>query len=169
MGLDLSLQSTGVADALGVSVIKPKAALKGTRRIRWITEQILERAAGMALDVVVVEGASYGSKYGKEHERGGLWWHVAVRLEDYSIPLAVCPPASLKLYATGKGNGSKDQVLISAVKAFAYPHTPTGNDEADALWLRAMGCDRLGSPVVEVPASHRKALDGVAWPEHGPS
>lgn len=31
--------------------------------------------------------------------------------------------------------------------------------------LQAMGLERLGCPVVDLPAVHRAALDRVAWPE----
>ena len=84
------------------------------------------------------------------------------------------PPASLKMYATGKGNASKDAVLAAAIRR--YPDVEfDGNDAADALILAAMGADHLGFPLVSktpsgrksratLPARNREALGKIDWP-----
>ncbi|NUS59160.1 MAG: hypothetical protein HOV66_30530, partial [Streptomycetaceae bacterium] len=70
----------------------------------------------------------------------------------------------VKKYATGKGNAGKDEVLAAVVRR--YPDVEvSNNNEADALVLRAMGCDHLGQPLAVVPQTHRAALDKVAWPQ----
>jgi hypothetical protein len=175
VGLDLSLASTGVAVAefdppgQGMDLV----ALIRTDRVRHPRlaghprmNAILADVAGLAgwPDLVVVEGPSYGSKGGHDHERGGLWWKITGYLHDTGFPYAVVPPATLKMYATGKGNAGKDEVLAAVIRR--YPAVEVaGNDEADALVLAAMGCHRLDFPLGRVPASHSRAMVKVPWPE----
>lgn len=169
LGLDLSLTSTGVAkiDAAArtyyTEVIKPPAKATGVDRIDGIVR--MTKYASDHAFYVAVEGPSYGSMAGQkgQHERAGLWWCVVRELHLFGIKPAIIPPSSLKMYATGVGNAGKDAVLLATARRF--PAFIGGNDEADALWLAAMAADHLGMPLVTMPAAHRKALDGVTWPE----
>jgi crossover junction endodeoxyribonuclease RuvC len=158
LGLDLSLTSTGLA-LTTTSTITPKT--RGYDRLRAIRERVLAIARSGSVGLVVVEGRFNGTSAG-QHELGGLWWHVTEALDAAGYPLAVVAPTTLKKYATGKGNASKDAVLLAAARAF--PWFEGGNDEADALFLRAMGCDATGTPIVDMPARNREALDAVQWP-----
>jgi crossover junction endodeoxyribonuclease RuvC len=164
IGLDLSLVATGLASLtpayLHTVTIKVKG--DGLLRLRRIASQIKDAVADAAL--VVVEGPSYGSQGRGQHERAGLWWLVADRLWNASVPLAVAPPSSIKKYAVGVGGGpkaSKDAVLLAASRRF--PTFDGDNNAADATWAAAMGLDHLTgrSPV---PAAHRVALKGCTWP-----
>lgn len=164
VGLDLSLTSTGVARWNGIAyttaLVKPKASLRGHERLAWILGDLRERTQDATL--AVVEGPSYGSATQGVHERGGLWWMVTHQLWLWQIPTAVAPPASVKRYATGKGNAQKDAVLTAVVRRFA--EFDGNNDAADALILAALGAEHLGHPIVPMPQTHRDALPGVAWP-----
>jgi Holliday junction resolvasome RuvABC endonuclease subunit len=174
LGLDLSLTSTGVAaistapagcTPTGVTQpIRPKK-LTGYERLRFIRRHVRGEIVRCLPDLVVVEGPSYGSVGRGQHERGGLWWIVMESIDDLGIPIAIAPPSNIKKYATGFGGGQnagKDAVMLQACRRFDW--FAGGNDEADALWAAAMGCEWLGEPVVEMPKEHRKALDGVEWP-----
>lgn len=160
VGLDLSLTCTGLSDGHNIRVIKPLKRT-GVDRLRYIRDQVLLAADSYGPDLICVEGPSYNSKGGHEHERGGLWWIVAEQLE-LSYQVAVIPPATLKKYATGKGNAGKDEMIVAACKRF--PWFNGGNDEADALFLAAIGYEHLGAPLVEMPAINRSSLAAV-WPE----
>jgi hypothetical protein len=160
IGLDLSLTSTGVAGADWTRRLKTPDALRGHARLDWVLEEVDGLTA--AADLVVVEGPSFGSTGPGQHERGGLWWMATGRLRRGGRPYAVVPPSSLKLYATGKGSAGKDDVLREITKRF--PWFSGGNDEADALGLVAMGRDRLGFPLVDMPKLNRAALAKLAWP-----
>jgi crossover junction endodeoxyribonuclease RuvC len=166
-GLDLSLTSTGIArlDDRDVSLhrAEPKK-LAGHERLAWLLDEI-HAWAGDA-DVAVIEGPSYGSTGGQQHERGGLWWAVAHRLWESLVPYAVVPPTSLKKYATGYGagaNSGKDKVLAAVVRR--YPDVPVdGNDVCDAFVLAAMAADHYGFPLMQVPGGHRLTLQVIKWP-----
>lgn len=169
VGLDLSLTSTGLAviinDAAAVARhTSPTAGPTPTarhRRLMRITDEIHDWATGS--DLVVLEGPSYGSTTPHAHDRSGLWWLVVHRILDAGLPLAVVPPATRARYATGKGSASKDAVLVAVVRRYPEVNV-TGNDEADALVLAAMGARHLGHPIDNPPKLCLTAMDGAVWP-----
>lgn len=171
VGLDLSLASTGVAvytpDGVTVSRItsKPGAGTLAARaeRIDRLAAELVHQCK--PADLIVVEGPSLGQqRQGGQHDRAGLWWLVVASLYRAGVPVAEVPPATLKKYATGKGNASKDTVLAAVIRRYPTVEV-TGNDQADALVLAAMGADHYQvSTLPTVPQVHRAALAKVAWP-----
>jgi len=164
---DLSLTSTGFAivrdnaqPATGTLTTK----LRGYDRLEWLRQQIdhIAYTVDEEATLVVVEGPAFGAKGDAYHQLAGLWWLITWHFARARLPFAIVPPSLLKKYATGLGNASKDQVLMATARRF--PDFAGGNDEADALWLAAMGADRLGVPLVQMPAANRAALDKVQWP-----
>jgi Holliday junction resolvasome RuvABC endonuclease subunit len=164
IGLDLSLTATGVASTRRwTTVVKPPAAMRSHVRLQYIRDAVLELLpADTAL--VVVEGPSYGNqnRQSGHHERAGLWWMVTHSLWKRGVDYAVASPAARAKYATGKGNAGKADVIREVTRRFSWFNG--GEDEADALVLAAMGGEWLGFPIVELPLTHRKALDSVQWP-----
>lgn len=167
-GLDLSLTSTGAAvirdGEVGLTAIRPDPGGSDHARIDYVRSHVW--GLTQETDLVVIEGPSYGSHTGKQHERAGLWWICARMLWRAGIPYAVVSPPSLKKYALGKGSGAgtgKGPVLAAAVRRFPMAGADD-DDVADALWLAAMGADHLGCPLAPVPQAHRAALAGVKWP-----
>lgn len=168
IGLDLSLAATGVAiiddGAVEVHTIRSSAKadasiaerVKRLGHIRWEIDGILT-----APTLVVIEGPSFGqSRQGGEHLRAGLWWLIASARPTIT---AEVPPATLKKYATGKGNAAKDAVLLATARRF--PNVDLlDNNQADALWLAAMGARYLGQPVDDVPQLNQTAMAAVRWP-----
>jgi crossover junction endodeoxyribonuclease RuvC len=166
IGLDLSLTSTGIASNLGwVERFRPHSSVTWVSpftRARLIRATVLDYARHA--DIVVVEGLSVGSTTGRHLDRAGMWHIVMEAVDGDCVPWTQVPPATLKRYATGRGNAGKDEVLAAVIRRF--PDVPVaGNDEADALVLAAMGADHLGHPMVAMPQAHRAALAGVVWPE----
>jgi crossover junction endodeoxyribonuclease RuvC len=182
-GLDLSLTSTGLAlthryddgERLGFTKrIRTTRAAGCTdvvaddlRRIGEIARDIGEAGVWLG-DLLVVEGPSFGQqRQTGEHTRAGLWWRIAHIAASARVPLLVVAPATLKTYATGRGNASKDSVMSQAVKR--YPDWDiTGNDVADAVILCAIGARLLGHPLEpSLPQSHLRALDKLTLPDPG--
>ena len=91
--------------------------------------------------------------------------HGAVRLHLWGrgAEFVMVPPASLKRYATGKGNATKADMRMALFQRAGLD--VRDDNAADAWWLRAMGLDALGAPVVALPQTHRQALDKVVWPD----
>jgi len=174
-GVDLSMTSTGVALvnlARGETTVHriKSAGSKGDSlnqrhaRLSGIVRQIVELTDGAGL--VAIEGPSYGSKSPNSHDRSGLWWLLQddVRLSS-DVPIVEIPPTTRAKYATGKGNAGKDDVLLAVDRRYGDLVKVTGNDEADALVLAAMGCRYLGFPIDDpLPKLNLAAMTGVAWP-----
>lgn len=162
VGLDLSLTSTGVCTKFGPTTI-PGGTLRDERRLVWIRDAILGHTD--LANLVVIEGYAFGAGgHGQAGVRGiaELGGVVRVALYEAGLPFVVVAPATLKKYATGKGNAPKDQVLVQAVKRSGMEFR--SSDEADAWWLWAMAKDHYGELLIEMPKEHRAALDKVDWP-----
>ena len=167
VGLDLSLTATGIAVEDGTCTVKVRTT--GMQRLADVRDIVLdayqprfERPPDFG-HLFVIEGYSMGTARQSSHAHGlgELGGVIRLALWEAGVPYVDVPPACLKKYATGKGNANKEAVLIAAVKRGAEVKD---NNEADAWWLRAMGMDALGSPIVTVPALNRTALATVAWP-----
>jgi hypothetical protein len=166
-GLDVSLTSTGVATLGGTTTVpttgrRADALTARHARLAHITREVLREVGDV--DLAVVEGpVSYQQPGGSTWDRGGLWWRIVGGLLDRGVPVAVMSPTARAKYATGNG-GSRKNAVVGEVRRRYGAVCPT-DDEADALVLRAAGLDWLGQPPAAVPAGHRAALAGVAWPD----
>lgn len=167
LGLDLSLRSTGICSTSG----EPRAIvthkdLRGMPRLAYLVGVIEHELASWPPDLVVIEGYSFGSKSDtltQLAELGGIVrWEV---LRRRGLPALIVPPQTLKLYATGKGSGTKTPVVVAARDRLGYGGV--NDDEADALWLRALGLDWLGAPLVKLPKTQREALSKVEYLKPG--
>ncbi|MFD3717225.1 hypothetical protein [Streptomyces sp. NPDC058674] len=169
IGLDLSLTSTGVAGVDWAEVLRSKH--KGHRRLSWLRMEIYDRTK--SADLVVVEGPSYGhGAQAGHHELGGLWWMITHDLWRRNLPYAVCPPKVRAVYATGDGNANKGKVRDGVRTWFGVDCDGGASaryDKADAVTMACLGAHWLGYPVAEMPATHTRALDSVAWPETTPA
>lgn len=166
VGVDLSLIATGVAHHTPTGHVEDviTATGRGIVRLRQITAQV--KALTSSATLVVLEGPAYAARHGQtgHHERAGLYWLLQDRLLVAGRPVAVIPPASLKLYALGRGGGKgtdKAAMVVAARDRLGY--TGTENNEADALWLAAAGLAWLTGQH-PVPKAHHRALDGCQWP-----
>lgn len=169
VGLDLSLTSTGVAIIHGdkvtvdrlVSRPKPSPTTGDqASRIAHIASELITRIPLSHQTFVGVEGPSYASTGSGAHILGGLWWCVRAQLEAYGLDTIVIPPASVKKYATGKGNAAKDEVLAAIIRR--YPDVEVrGNDEADALAIAMLTARYHGHPADDVARANLDAVKGI--------
>lgn len=174
VGLDLSLTSTGVAvidpctvPPISVSRIRTAGKRSDTwaqrhARLGGIVDRITDHVPPGAL--VMIEGPAYSRSVGSVHDRSGLWWLAYTALVQHDCTIAVCPIQARIRYAVGKGAAHKDIVLSAVVRRYgAMLPELTGNDEADALLMAALGARWLGYPVEPQPLSKLclKALDAL--------
>jgi len=165
---DLSLTATGFAtygplfngNEKSAGIIDPKK-LSGMMRLRFIRDAVLELSC--LTEIVVLEGYAFGvARQSGLREIGELGGVVRMGLWERGTRYVEIPPASLKLFATGRGNAKKEEVLVSAVRHLDYD----GHDHnvADALWLLQMALARSGD--IEPTNEHqRRALEKIVWPE----
>lgn len=127
-------------------------------RLRLLVGGIIDAVPTRSL--VLMEAPAYGAKGTGQFDRAGLWWaiHTELRWVLGCRVVPVTPPQRAK-YATGAGNADKDRVLAAVIRR--YPSVEvTGNDEADALVIAAMGARLTGHPIDgDMPAAHLAALD----------
>jgi len=176
IGLDMALGTSGIAGPGWADAIRT-GHLRGEARLQHIvdTAATFYRSA----DLAVIEGAAFShAKQVGHDELSGLRWMIRCDLRRRGIPFAVVTPDSRTIYATGRARWKdeetgtkltpkqvKGKVRDEASRRYQQDFSgATRYDEADAYVLMAMGMDWLGYPLADVPATHARALKGVAWP-----
>lgn len=163
LGLDLSMTATGIClpDG-GTLTVKTDAKTKDWRLVA-IRNAVSEAITFNRVELVVMEEAPPGLK--GPAIKAIHMVHGAVRtcLLDLGVPYAVVNPSTLKVYATGRKGADKTAMTMAAYKRAALEFED--DNQCDAWWLRTMGLDQLGAPVVTVPQAQRAFLASVGWPE----
>jgi len=172
LGIDPSLTATAVASSAGWVEVTGEAGKRADgypERLARITRQYVTVRSLIGdwseIELAVLEGPAYSRSDPSAFDRARLWWDIYGCLFSSGIPVAVVPSANRAQYAAGRGNAAKGAVIDAAARR--WPQFETGGDDnaADAVTLLAMGLDWLGRPLCPMPATHRKALGKVAWPE----
>jgi Holliday junction resolvasome RuvABC endonuclease subunit len=175
VGLDLSLTATGIAHADG-QLETIGTGLRGMARLAYIVDEVLVAVEEVGtdrgldtldlvpVDLVAIEGYAFGRPNQAAH-LGELGGAVRLALWARDIPYVDVPPSNVKKYATGRGNAPKPDIRMEVYKRFG--HDIADDNQCDAFVLRAMCLDALGHPLATMPATHRVALDKVAWPNLG--
>lgn len=164
VGLDLSLTATGVARSDGPGVVTYKMPpqpneVDRVRRLKYLGTQVDRICRGA--DVVVIEGHSFGSKNTHAHSLGELHGVVKVVLLQRGIPFVIVPPTVLKKWACGKGNATKDQVLLAAAKD---GFEGDNNNSADAYHLRRIALAHYLNHDVIAPKFRESVVRSIRWP-----
>ncbi|BCM70924.1 hypothetical protein EASAB2608_06258 [Streptomyces sp. EAS-AB2608] len=158
LGLDLSITATGYALSDGQT-----GTFKGPWKGDWRLVAIKTAVAGQAdgIDVAVIEDLPTHAK------AAGITGmvHGAVRtvLMELGVPYVLITPATLKAYATGKGNADKTAMAIAALKRAGREFVD--DNQCDAWWLRAAGLDWYGHSEFDMPKAQRDRLGKVTWPK----
>lgn len=162
MGLDLSLTSTGVCVAGKPFAINSKN--KGTKRLVEISERILTTAVLENPHAIMLEGYSFGSKFSRAHSIGELGGAVKAILYKSGYVVVDIPPTCRAKFATGKGNASKTEVMLSILEFTKIEFLGSAADDlCDAWVLEQMGLAKLGLSQYEWPKIQMSALDKVDW------
>lgn len=159
-GVDLALGATGIAlgDQPSLATIAPPGRLKGYVRHECAADQIVRRLRLAAPDLVVLEGYDPHPRgylaLVRAAELGGI---VRTALTKVALPFIDVPPSQLKLFATGKGNSPKPDVVQAARNAGVDPRD---DNQADAYWLWRIGHWLHGGPAGNgtITIDLRKAL-----------
>lgn len=165
VGLDLSITATGIARSDGTLTTVDTKKATGDQRL-LVIERHVNEAIGVWHEhpkphlAVIEDLPTHAHSAGITGMVHGV---VRVALMRSGVPYVLIPPASLKKYATGKGNATKPDMRMSLYQRADIDLRD--DNQVDALWLRYMGLDALGHPAVDLPKSHREALDKVTWPE----
>jgi Holliday junction resolvasome RuvABC endonuclease subunit len=118
-----------------ISLIKSK--LKGCPRLSFIEKQVMGCVSAYNPDLIIIEGYSFGSRLGQAFSIGELGGLVKVALFEGGYKSIIIPPTCLKKFVTGKGNASKDIMLMKTFKKYGVEFTD--NNKCDAFGLAQMG------------------------------
>lgn len=105
------------------------AGMAFVRFRRWLAD--LHADAG-GLGLVVFEEVRRHAGTTAAHVYGGFLAHLTAWCEHEQVPYHGVPVGTIKRFATGKGNASKE-AMIAAMRARG--HQPADDNEADALAL----------------------------------
>lgn len=132
-------------------------------RMRWIKDELGDWLPRERQTWANVEGPAFASKFGRPHERAGVYWFIQDVLAGLYIPRSQMSPTGVKMYATNNGGANKDDVLAAAFHRL--PGFNGNNDEADAAWLAAALADKLTNGRIRwVPkAQSERAMKGGTW------
>lgn len=158
LALDLSLNSTGYCMDGESGVLRPKST--GWGRIDYLYEHIMHLSE--EAEVAVLEGYSYHSRGRGLFNTAELGGIIRYGLRYCDTPIVDVPPSSLKLYAAGRGNAGKDEMIAAAIRRFGFPGSD--NNEADAYLLWCMALHGYGFPVVDVPMKQAEQVERIEWP-----
>ncbi len=167
IGIDLSLTATGIArtdgSRQGAECFTERSKGKATDPLSVRSERLTDLYHAITScvpdnGVIAIETPAHNQTSGHHHDRSGLWWLVVSGLVPYHKIYEVST-TQVKKYATGKGNASKAEVMIAAVKR--YPEFDITNDnEADAVILAAFLARAVGRPIEDsLPQANLSALD----------
>jgi hypothetical protein len=153
-GLDLSMTQTGachtVEGAACWHLIKPKEAKDF--RLPEIRSALKLYTAD--LDLVLIEMLPPNMK--GAGITGMVQGIARDLLLEEGITYGDIGPSALKKYATGKGNASKTEMALAAVRRGDIEFS--NDNECDAWWLWVMANDHAGQPVFPLPQVQRAEL-----------
>lgn len=161
MGLDLSINGTGVCLPDATTYTIKCVAAQGDRRINIVRDRVSKDLVNV--DLVVMEDFPAKLQAAAAKAIGLVQGSLRSALMDAGVPYTVISPATLKKFATGQGNCDKSAMILSAFKRSGIEFRD--NNQCDAWWLHIAGLDHYADhPPFGLPASQRRALDVVGWP-----
>lgn len=154
MGTDPSITRTGIAlPDRTTFTVSPPSRVKGDDRLEYFADHIGLAARTCGADLVVMEDAPTRLLGNAGRILLHLQGALRLELQRSKIPYMILSPATLKLFATGSGGASKDD-MAEAARVLLGREFAT-DDECDADWLRVAGRTAYG--MMERRARHGEA------------
>lgn len=82
---------------------------------------------------IAIEGFSYGSRGRGMSFQFGLGYALRIELCKRNIPFLIVTPSQVKKYATGKGNTSKDNMILPIYRNWGFEHNSDNVRDAYVL------------------------------------
>jgi len=99
-------------------------------------------------DVIAIEGFSYGSRGRGISFQFGLGHALRIALYRQGYDYLIVTPGQVKKYATGKGNSSKDNMILPIYKKWGFEHD--SDNVRDAYVLAKIAFDLKTDKEIEL-------------------
>lgn len=146
-------QSCGYAHTNGVRGVWLLGT--GNERLVRFRRQLLKAHDEWGFDLIACEDASFGSinpvTAAYHNENLGIIKHVCAELHIEHVSYK---PATIKKFATGSGKAKKPQMMRACETLLGIK--PSGDDEADALWILEMAKCGYEAPAAAVKRMGRR-------------
>lgn len=162
-GIDPSLTSTGICISDDETfVFQPKT--RGAERLVEIRNVVMAHVRAHAVDLIAIEGYSYGSRNSHAHALGELGGVLRATFYENGFEFVDIPPTSRAKFATGKGNAGKAEVVSSISARTGIVWAGVGaEDMCDAWVLRQMVLAKFGESKYTWPEQNMSALEKIEW------
>lgn len=161
VGIDPSLSATGVAIESGAWTIATKASEEG--RLAHIYQRLNATLATTWGDglAVLEDLPTHAHGAGLTGMAQGV---IRLACLNTGTPYLTVPAATLKKYATGKGNATKADMRMAWFQRAG--EDVRDDNQVDALWLRQIGLALLDDPTaIAMPKANRDALTKLSLPD----
>lgn len=158
VGIDPSLTATGICTDTDTWTA-PERRFKGDARLHdlWLQVNMAVTGHDEKILAVVEDLPTHAHGAGKTGMAQGVVRHCLI---DNRVPYITVTAATLKKFATGKGNCGKPDMMIELYKRTAIELRD--DNQVDAWWLRQLGLHLVDDPRrIELPKTHLAALDKI--------
>jgi len=139
-GIDPSLNNTGIAyyegDRIKTGTI-PVKKLRRVSRLVFVRDTLEDYLDEFQPDKVIYEGYAFGAKGQALFDIGEMGGVLKILCYEKGIDVLLVPPATLKLFAAGKGNAKKEEMIVAINERWGRWFS--SDDEADAFALLKFG------------------------------
>jgi Holliday junction resolvasome RuvABC endonuclease subunit len=160
-GLDLSITETGLVVSGFGSGLANVHTIKSREPRDWRLVEIRREVRALldGAELALLEDLPVHVK--ASGITGMVQGVVRVELMDLGIKYGLVVPATLKKYATGRGNATKPDMAVAAHKRAEMEFR--NDNECDAWWLWVMANDHADQAVFTLPKDQRASLDKIKW------
>lgn len=168
MGLDLSLNSTGVSlidengEIVDQRLIKQDKVENGCDRLfsnRHALQAILVEWSAEYDLRICLEGYAMGVRGGRLASIGEWGGIARMCLYDLSMTWHAVSPSALKKFVTGKGSGGKELMLLGVYKVWGKELSQ--DDLCDAYALAQVARHLHNKEVMDIPAYRNEVLEKI--------
>lgn len=160
LGIDPSLAETGIATPEETYTIPTKAGDPHRLDVIFTAVSVAATPREPVALAVVEDLPTHAHGAGLTGMAQGV---VRLALIRHEVPYVTVPAATLKKFATGKGNATKPDMRMELFKRTGLDLR--NDNETDAWWLRQIGLHLLGHPdALPLPKTHTDALTKVRHP-----
>lgn len=160
VGIDPSLSATGIATEDDAYTVRTEAGDPKRLAIIYDAAYTAVTPRGDVALAVLEDLPTHAHGAGLTGMAQGVIRFACI---EAGVPYCTVPAATLKKYATGKGNATKADMRMAWYQRAGID--VRDDNQVDALWLRQIGLAILGDPTaIAMPALNRTALMKVQLP-----